>query len=101
MAVNDELGALTSFLNGALDVLKPGGRLVIIAFHSLEDRAVKHRFVELANPCRCPRSLPVCCCGKKPQLKIITRRPLRPSAEEIAQNPRARSARLRVAEKIG
>lgn len=82
------------------DLLSPGGRLCIIAFHSLEDRIVKNTFRELADPCTCPKDLPVCVCGKKPSLKIITRKPVTASEEELARNPRARSATLRIGEKL-
>ena len=100
IAVNDELGALDRFLETFIDALRPGGRVVVISFHSLEDRAVKRRLVEMANPCICPPDFPVCACGRKPSLKLLTRRPVRPSETETAENPRARSARLRAAERI-
>lgn len=100
MAVNDELGALDRFLATFTEALRPGGRVAVIAFHSLEDRAVKQAFARLANPCTCPPSLPVCACGREPLVSLITRRPLRPSREEQATNPRSRSARLRVAERV-
>jgi 16S rRNA (cytosine1402-N4)-methyltransferase len=73
---------------------------VIIAFHSLEDRAVKQAFARLAHPCQCPVDLPICRCGKEARVSLVTRRPLRPDAEEVLRNPRSRSARLRVAEKL-
>jgi 16S rRNA (cytosine1402-N4)-methyltransferase len=98
MAVNDELGALARFLATFSEALRPGGRVVVIAFHSLEDRAVKQAFARLANPCSCPPSLPLCACGRRPQIKVLTRRPLRASPAEVAANPRSRSARLRAAE---
>lgn len=100
MAVNDELGSLHRFLDTFTEALRPGGRVAVIAFHSLEDRAVKQAFSRLANPCTCPPGLPVCVCGRKPSLSLVTRRPLRPSREEQQGNPRSRSARLRVAERV-
>jgi len=100
MAVNDELGSLHRFLDTFTEALRPGGRVAVIAFHSLEDRAVKQAFSRLANPCTCPPGLPVCVCGRTPSVSLITRRPLRPSPEEQESNPRCRSARLRVAERV-
>ncbi len=100
MAVNDELGALERFLATFTEALKPGGRVVVITFHSLEDRAVKHGLVRLANPCVCPPGLPICGCGLKPQVKVLTRRPLKASSEEIDANPRCRSAKVRAAERL-
>ncbi len=100
IAVNDELGALREGLGAAILALRPGGRLVVIAYHSLEDRCVKHRFREAERGCTCPPSIPVCVCGGLPLLRVLTRRPLRPDAAEIRENPRARSARLRAAERI-
>lgn len=97
IAVNDELGALSQVLENAVGCLKPGGRLAIITFHSLEDRLVKKSFQQLANPCTCPPELPMCVCGKKPMIEIATRKPIIPTAVEIERNPRARSAKLRVA----
>ena len=97
IAVNDELGALREGIGAAIDCLRPGGRLAIIAYHSLEDRIVKQRFRDAARSCSCPPELPVCRCGGRAQLQLLTRRPLRPSAAEIQENPRARSARLRAA----
>ncbi len=99
IAVNKELDVLQSVLNQAVSVLKPGGRVVVISFHSLEDRIVKTTFAEKAKGCICPKSLPVCQCGIKPELKILTRKPVIPSAAEIEKNPRARSSKLRAAEK--
>jgi len=98
--VNDELGVLRRVIDDAVDVLAPKGRLSIITFHSLEDRIVKTMFMEKNNPCKCPRDFPVCVCGKKPQAKIITRKPILPTKEEIEENPRSRSAKLRVLEKL-
>lgn len=100
MAVNDELGALREGLDAAVTVLRPGGRLVVIAYHSIEDRVVKNHFRDGARGCSCPPRTPVCICGETVTLKVLTRRPVGPSAEEIASNPRARSARLRAAEKV-
>jgi len=101
IAVNAELDALERGLDEALELLRPGGRIVVISYHSLEDRIVKRRFAAGAAGCSCPPDLPVCVCGAPAELRILTRRPLRPSPEEIARNPRARSARLRAAEKGG
>ncbi|MBS3808761.1 MAG: 16S rRNA (cytosine(1402)-N(4))-methyltransferase RsmH [Desulfobacterales bacterium] len=98
--VNRELEALDSFLNDAVEHLKPGGRICVISFHSLEDRIVKHRFNEFARGCECPRDFPVCVCGKKPVLRVLTRKIRRPSQEETLENPMSRSARLRAAEKL-
>ena len=100
IATNEELTALESALAGALDVLAPGGRLVVIAFHSLEDRIVK-RFIERESVgCVCPPEIPVCVCDHRPRLQRITRRAVRPDADEMEANPRARSAVLRVAERL-
>jgi 16S rRNA (cytosine1402-N4)-methyltransferase len=100
IAVNDELSALTEALPQALELLRPEGRLAVISFHSLEDRLVKRFFRQEARDCVCPPEQPVCTCDHRRTLRIITRRPVRPDQQEIAQNPRARSARLRVAEKL-
>jgi len=100
IAVNDELAALREGLDAAIRALRTGGRLVVIAYHSLEDRCVKQRLREGEHPCSCPPRMPVCVCGKRPQLRVLTRRPLRPGEPELADNPRARSARLRAAERI-
>jgi 16S rRNA (cytosine1402-N4)-methyltransferase len=100
IAVNDELGEIEAGLRAALLTLKPGGRMATISFHSLEDRLVKSFFNVESKDCICPPQQPVCTCGHRATLRIITRRPVRPSEEEIAVNPRARSARLRVAEKL-
>lgn len=101
IAVNEELEALRCGLEGAVEVLRRGGRLAVIAYHSLEDRIVKQFFRQEERGCICPPSVPVCTCGRRPRLRVLTRRPLRPSAEEVRANPRARSARLRAAERIG
>lgn len=100
IAVNDELMAVQEAMDRAIDVLAPGGRLAVITFHSLEDRIVKTAFRKAAQGCTCPKDFPVCVCGKKAKVKLTTRKPLLPSVQEIAQNPRARSAKLRVCEKI-
>ena len=100
IAVNDELDPLEPALRALADLLNPGGRLCVITFHSLEDRIVKNTFRSLADPCTCPKSFPVCVCGKKPTVKPITRKPITASAEELEMNPRSRSASLRVAEKL-
>jgi 16S rRNA (cytosine1402-N4)-methyltransferase len=100
IAVNDELDALEDGLDGGVDSLKPGGRIVVISYHSLEDRIVKRRFTRLAGACECPSGLPVCMCGARETVRIVTRKPVTPRDEEININPRARSAKLRVAEKI-
>jgi 16S rRNA (cytosine1402-N4)-methyltransferase len=100
IAVNDELEALEAALPAALEMLRPGGRIAVISFHSLEDRIVKHTFREWARGCTCPPEFPVCVCGHEPELRVLTPRPVRPSAREAALNPRAASARLRVGEKV-
>jgi len=100
IAVNDELGSIKDMLSIAPSLLKPKGRLCIISFHSLEDRLVKRAFAEGAKVCDCPRGAPVCICGKKPVLKVITRKPITASETEAESNPRARSAKLRIAERI-
>jgi 16S rRNA (cytosine1402-N4)-methyltransferase len=100
IAVNDELESLIMALPQALDVLRPGGRLAVIAFHSLEDRLVKRFFQREARDCVCPPDIPICMCEHQAALRIITRRPIRPSGEEVARNPRSRSARLRIAERL-
>ena len=91
---------LRAGLAAAVEVLRPGGRLVAISYHSLEDRIVKQHFVQCERPCICPRHLPTCVCGRKPTLRIVTRRVVRPDDAEVARNPRARSAKLRVAERL-
>jgi 16S rRNA (cytosine1402-N4)-methyltransferase len=100
IAVNDELGALREGLDGAVAVLRPGGRLVVIAYHSIEDRVVKQHLRAGARSCTCPPRLPVCVCGGTVTLKVLTRKPVAPQPEEITANPRARSARLRAAERV-
>ena len=100
IVVNNELNALEAFLPAALEVLKPGGRLAVIAFHSLEDRIVKRYFRKESKECICPPEIPICVCGHKAKIREISRRPIRPEDSEIDGNPRARSAKLRAAEKI-
>lgn len=98
--VNDELGSLKKGLQAAIDIMASGGRLVVLTYHSLEDGMVKDLFRQAADPCTCPKGLPFCACGKKPEIKILNRKPVLPADDEIVQNPRARSAHLRTAEKI-
>ena len=100
IAVNDELGAVSKAMEAAIPMLNPGGRLAVITFHSLEDRIVKSSMAEAAQGCTCPPSFPVCVCGKKPKVKLLSRKPILPGAEELEENPRARSAKLRVCEKL-
>ena len=100
IAVNDELGAVREAMEKAIDCLNPAGRLAVITFHSLEDRIVKAAFNQAAQGCTCPKDFPVCVCGKKPKVRLTPRKPILPSDEEIGENPRARSAKLRVCEKI-
>jgi 16S rRNA (cytosine1402-N4)-methyltransferase len=100
IAVNDELAALDDALPAALEMLRPGGRMAVISFHSLEDRIVKHTFRQWARGCTCPPEFPVCVCGHEPELRVLTPKPVRPSPREAALNPRAASARLRVGEKV-
>lgn len=100
IAVNDELGELPPMLRAAADHLNPGGRLAVISFHSLEDRIVKKTMQELATGCTCPPNFPVCVCGKKPKMKLVSRKPITAGDDELSYNPRARSAKLRVAEKL-
>ena len=99
IAVNDELGELSPMLDAAEAHLKPGGRLAVITFHSLEDRIVKQKLRDFATGCVCPPEFPVCVCGRKPKMKLITRKPIVSGEAELNENPRARSAKLRVAEK--
>ena len=99
IAVNDELGSVEKVMKDAIPCLNPGGRLAVITFHSLEDRIVKNAMADAAKGCTCPPSFPVCVCGKKPQVKLITRKPIVSGEVELEQNPRARSAKLRVCEK--
>ncbi|MCB2222947.1 MAG: 16S rRNA (cytosine(1402)-N(4))-methyltransferase RsmH [Actinobacteria bacterium] len=99
IAVNDELGALAEGLDVALRLLRPGGRLVVISYHSLEDRIVKRRLAAGATGCVCPPDLPVCGCGRSAELRLLTRKALRPDPAEVSANPRSRSARLRAAER--
>ena len=99
IAVNDELGSVEKVMKDAVPCLNPGGRLAVITFHSLEDRIVKNAMADAAKGCTCPPSFPVCVCGKKPQVKLITRKPIVSGDEELERNPRARSAKLRVCEK--
>jgi len=100
MAVNDELGSLEKGLKSALSILTPGGRMAAISFHSLEDRTVKSFFIAESKDCLCPPQQPVCTCAHRASLRILTRRPVTPDEEEIRANPRARSAKLRVAERL-
>ena len=100
IAVNDELGSVERVMKKAIPLLNPGGRLAVITFHSLEDRIVKNAMAEAAKGCTCPREFPVCVCGKKPQVKLITRKPIVSGPEELERNPRARSAKLRICEKF-
>ena len=98
--VNGELDVLKRGLESAIRWLNPGGRIAVISYHSLEDRIVKDVFNAYANRCTCPPDLPVCMCGKKPVVKVVNRKPIVPTAEEVQRNPRARSAKLRVCEKL-
>lgn len=100
IAVNSELDNITKALPQAFDILEKGGRIAVISFHSLEDRIVKQYFKQMSQACICPPKSPVCICGNKPKIKIITKKVIAPSAQEISANPRSRSAKLRVAEKI-
>jgi 16S rRNA (cytosine1402-N4)-methyltransferase len=98
--VNGELDAIEPAIRSAVSLLAPGGRIAIITFHSLEDRIVKQTFADLACGCVCPKDFPVCVCGKRPQVRLVSKKPILPSDEELERNPRSRSAKLRVAEKI-
>lgn len=100
IAVNDELGSVSKALRDAIPRLNPGGRMAIITFHSLEDRIVKNAFAEAARGCTCPPEFPVCICGNKPKVKLINRKPIVSGEKELNDNPRARSAKLRICEKI-
>lgn len=100
IAVNDELGALESFIVDSIDVLKTGGRLAVITFHSLEDRIVKQAFRRMSGRCFCPPRIPRCVCGAERVVEVLTRKPILPDDAEIASNPRSRSAKLRAVEKI-
>ena len=100
IAVNDELGAVSRVMRDAITCLNPGGRLAVITFHSLEDRIVKNAMAEAAKGCTCPPNFPVCVCGNKPKIEILTKKPIIATREEVEENPRARSAKLRVCEKI-
>ncbi|MBQ7767997.1 MAG: 16S rRNA (cytosine(1402)-N(4))-methyltransferase RsmH [Oscillospiraceae bacterium] len=100
IAVNDELGSVEKAMRDAIPLLNPGGRLAVITFHSLEDRIVKNAMAEAAKGCTCPPNFPVCVCGKKPAVKLISRKPIVATDEELEANPRSRSAKLRVCEKL-
>ena len=100
IVVNDELASVSRMLQAAIPRLNPGGRLAVISFHSLEDRIVKSELAAAAKGCTCPPEFPVCVCGKTPQVKLVTRKPILPGEDELEENPRARSAKLRVAEKV-
>jgi len=101
IAVNEELDSLERALPAALEMLRPGGRLAVISFHSLEDRMVKRFFAAQARGCTCPPELPVCVCGNEPTMRLLTRKAVRPSPQETAENPRSASAKLRAAVKVG
>lgn len=98
--VNHELDAIAPAIRAAVGAMVPGGRIAIITFHSLEDRIVKETYADLATGCTCPREFPVCVCGRKPQITLINKKPILPGEEELTQNPRSRSAKLRIAEKL-
>jgi 16S rRNA (cytosine1402-N4)-methyltransferase len=100
IAVNNELDNIKPAINAAVDVLKPGGRLCIISFHSLEDRLVKNEFRSLEGGCTCPKDLPICICSREAKLKVLTRKALIASPAETENNPRARSAKLRIAQRV-
>lgn len=99
--VNGELDAIQQSVDDAIDALETGGRIAVLSYHSLEDRIVKKAFVDAAQGCVCPPDFPVCTCGANARLRVLTRRPIRPSDEEIEGNPRASAAKLRAAEKLG
>jgi len=99
IAVNDEIRSLEEGLDAAIEALRPGGRLAVIAYHSVEDRVVKNRFRDAQRGCTCPPRMPVCICGGRVRLRIVTKRPISPDEDELRENPRARSARLRAAER--
>lgn len=98
--VNAELDVISPMIASATEKMVSGGRIAVISFHSLEDRIIKHAFKELSSGCTCPRDFPVCVCGKKPKIKEISKKPILPSEEELLENPRSRSAKLRIAEKL-
>ena len=100
IAVNDELGSVAKAMEDAMPLLKPGGRLCVITFHSLEDRIVKNAMANAAKGCTCPPNFPVCVCGRKPMVKLVSRKPIVSGHEELERNPRARSAKLRICEKL-
>ena len=100
IAVNDELGSVEKVMRDAVPLLNPGGRLAVITFHSLEDRIVKTAMADASKGCTCPPSFPICVCGKKPKVKLVSRKPITASDEELTENPRSRSAKLRVCEKL-
>ena len=98
--VNGELDAIEPAIDSAVEMLAPGGRVCIITFHSLEDRIVKQTYAKHAEGCTCPKSFPICVCGKTPKVKVVTRKPIVPSERELEENPRSRSSKLRIAEKL-
>ena len=100
IAVNDELGALVKGLDGAFEMLGKGGRLAVITFHSLEDRIVKQKMASWCQGCTCPKDFPVCVCGNKPKARLVNKKPVCANETELNENPRARSAKLRICEKI-
>ena len=99
-AKNGELDAIEPAIDSAVEMLAPGGRVCIITFHSLEDRIVKQTYAKHAEGCTCPKSFPICVCGKTPKVKVVTRKPIVPSELELEENPRSRSSKLRIAEKL-
>ncbi|HHY52568.1 MAG TPA: 16S rRNA (cytosine(1402)-N(4))-methyltransferase, partial [Clostridiales bacterium] len=100
IAVNGELDSLEKALNGIFDILNPGGRFAVITFHSLEDRMVKQAFASFTKGCTCPPDFPVCVCGHTPRGRLVTKKPVLPGKEELAKNPRSKSAKLRTIEKL-